>query len=130
MGASRESLGFASLQEKRIAQRYNRKKRRSIEISGSVEEGGKDNSTTPTPKSKRFQSNVINVDYEKIKEERQVQLEELQTSSMSEKDVKKRMKKRQKVTRRLSQRTKRGQPLMSNHLQYLLSKIQSVTSVK
>lgn len=144
MGASRESLGFASLNERRIAQRYNRKKRKSMQICDSVSVNNipaldlvKSN-TLPLPKKSKNIENApetpkpIDIDYEKIEKERKIKLEELQTSAsnLSEKEVQKRLRKRKKMTKQLTQKTKRGQPLMGNHMQHLLSKIQSVASGK
>jgi len=143
MGASRESLGFASLNERRIAQRYNRKKRKSMQIGSSVSDLvaldlAKTN-TLPLPKKTKSSEKTspstpkpIDIDYEKIEEERKMKLEELQSSAsnLSEKEVKKRLRKRKKMTKELTQKTKRGQPLMGNHVQHLLAKIQNVASSK
>ena len=138
MGASKESLGFAAIKEKRIVQRYNRKKKReSMEICDSVNNiyalDTKNNTPVSLNKSKRIKSSkstIININYEKIQEERQVKLEELQSNNMHEKEVKKRINKRKRITKHLLLKTKRGQPLMGNHVQHLLGKIQSVTSRK
>merc|ERR1712080_218606 len=108
MAASRESLGFAFLNEKRIAQRYNRKKKRkSLQICDSVNnicavdvmcKSNKD-TLSRVKKLPPTRDSVINIDYEKIQEERQMKLEELQGKNMDEDEVKKRKKKRNKITK-------------------------------
>lgn len=145
-GSGGGGFGFAALNEKRISQRYNKRKRRkSMQICDSVsvdniytvDNTKVDNTKTcslqrglgnAAKKVKTSDSGIINIDYEKIQEERQSKLEELKADNMSEKELKKRKKKRKKLSRQLCQKTKRGQPLMGNHLQHLLSKIQNVTS--
>lgn len=156
MGASRESLGFASFKEKRILQRYNRqqKKRTSLQICDSVSNmhaldksinsvsnmHGLDKSITPSTdgdgggggiaKSKSQLNTTVEIDYTEIEKERQEKLEELQTTKMSEEEVKKRTKKRKKLTKKLQEKSKRGQPRMANHMNHLLGKIQHLNSQK
>ena len=134
------SLGFASVNEKRTSQRYNRTKRRkSIAICDS-ESTVNVNSVGSSVKAKfdtlnqsknvATSTSTVNIDYEKIEEERRLKLEELQSSNMEEKEVKKRIKKRKKLTNRLLQKTKHGQPLMGNHVSHLLQKIQGFKKIK
>lgn len=150
MGASRENLGFAFLNEKRIARRYmSRKMKRgkSMQICDSVNNLFDVTSTPSMSKNDIFASSVkleeekeekpdaveetesrIEIDYDNLAQERQTKLEELkQEQHLDEKEVAKRKRKRKKMTKRLQEKTKHGQPRMGNQMTHLLQKIQHVT---
>lgn len=147
MGASRENLGFAFLNEKRIARRYlsrKMKRTKSMLIGDSVNnifdvtktDNSKSKNESDTPqqsavKEEDEEKPRIEIDYDNLAEERKSKFEELkQEQHMDEKEVQKRKKKRKKLTKRLKEKTKNGQPRMGNHVAHLLSKIQHVTNKK
>jgi len=85
-------------------------------------------STFSTKSKKRSSTDLhrIEIDYNAIQKERAEKVEEIKAKrSVHDETVRKNIEKRKKITKKLSKRTKRGQPVMANRLEHILNKLKN-----
>uniref|UniRef100_A0A7M6DRU4 Uncharacterized protein n=2 Tax=Clytia hemisphaerica TaxID=252671 RepID=A0A7M6DRU4_9CNID len=95
---------------------------------------GNDNKNNTVQPKKHFKKNplgrsnddLLKIDYHAIEEERQKEVLKIQSKKLSEEYHKKlnsNIQQRKSVSKNLKQRSKRGQPIMSNQIEHILEKV-------